>query len=63
MTASLPESLLRTDLNIEIKAMQDLLSAEIAAIHQAFEQAVTGYHQIDKLIPEEAYGAATKQIA
>jgi hypothetical protein len=63
MTAGLPESLLRKDLNVEIKAMQDLLSAEIAAIHQAFEQAVAGYHQIDKLVPEEPYGAATKQIA
>jgi hypothetical protein len=51
--AELPENLVRKNLDNEIKSAQDLLSEEIKAIRQAFEEAVQGYRQIDDLLPEE----------
>jgi hypothetical protein len=59
----LPASLLRKNLDEEIKSTQDLLKAQITAIHDAFDQAVESYRQIDDLIPEEPYGGPAKQAA
>jgi hypothetical protein len=52
----LPDTLVRKDLDQEIKKAQDLLRREILAIHNAFEDAVERYHQIDDLIPEKPNG-------
>ena len=51
--ADLPDNLVRKNLNDEIKDAQELLKQQIKAIHDAFEEAVTGYHQIDDLLPED----------
>ena len=61
--SDLPETLVRNDLDQEIKKSQDLLRREILAIHNTFEQAVKTYHQIDDLIPEEAHAPAVKKSA
>jgi hypothetical protein len=51
--SDLPETLVRADLDREIRESQDLLRREILAIHKAFEDAVETYRQIDDLVPEE----------
>jgi hypothetical protein len=61
--SDLPETLVRKDLDQEIKRSQDLLSREILAIHKTFEEAVETYHQIDDLIPEERHETACKKSA
>ena len=63
VVAELPESLIRKSLDEEIKSAQDLLKAEITAIHRAFDDAVESYHQIDDLVPEEPYGLAKNKAA
>jgi hypothetical protein len=60
---TLPETLVRKDLDQEIKKSQDLLSREILAIHKTFEEAVETYRQIDDLIPEERHDTACKKSA
>ena len=61
--SDLPETLVRNDLDQEIKKSQDLLRREILAIHKTFEEAVDTYRQIDDLIPEEPHGPAVKKSA
>jgi hypothetical protein len=60
---SLPEILVRSDLDQEIKRSQDLLSREIIAIHKTFEEAIRTYRQIDDLFPENHHGPAIKKSA
>jgi hypothetical protein len=61
--SDLPETLVRNDLDQEIKKSQDLLRREILAIHNTFKEAVKTYHQIDDLMPKEPYAAAVKKSA
>jgi len=61
--ADLSPSLVRNELDDEIKAMQDLLKTEIIAIHRAFDDAIESYRQIDDLVPEEPYAHATNKAA
>lgn len=61
--ANLPETLVRKNLDQEIKKSQELLRQEILAIHAAFEEAVESYRQIDDLISEDSHGAAVKKTA
>jgi hypothetical protein len=59
----LAPSLVRKDLDEEIKSMQDLLKGEIAAIHRAFDDAIESYRQIDDLVPDEPYVRPTNKAA
>jgi hypothetical protein len=59
--ADIAPSLSQKNLDEQIKAMQNLLKAEIVAIHRAFDEAVESYRQIDDLVPEEPYGGPKKQ--
>jgi hypothetical protein len=61
--AEFPSSLVRKNLEEEIKSMQDLLKAEMNAVHQAFEEAIQSYREIDDLLPEESYGGRTKKVS
>jgi hypothetical protein len=63
VTTEIQPSLVRKNLDDEIKSMQDLLKKEIAAIHRAFDDAVESYRQIDDLVPEEPYGGTTNKNA
>ncbi|WP_181700198.1 hypothetical protein [Chthonobacter albigriseus] len=47
----------REDLRQAIRDTQTLLEREVAAVHAAFDDAVTGYHQIDDLFEESRHGA------
>jgi uncharacterized protein YukE len=48
--AEISEIVVRTNLSEEIKNAHEILTREIGAIHEAFERAVEGYHQIDDLL-------------
>jgi site-specific DNA-adenine methylase len=61
--SDLPDTLVRKDLDQEIKKAQDLLRREILAIQNAFEDAVETYRQIDDLIPEEPHAPTIKKSA
>jgi hypothetical protein len=52
------ENTARDELRQAIKESQELLETQIAAIHQAFDEAVKSYREIDDFIPEEKSGPA-----
>lgn len=42
----------REDLRAQIRDSQSMLEQQVAAIHEEFDRAVSGYHQIDALVDE-----------
>ncbi len=54
---------IREDLRDSIAFSQELLAKHVEAIHAEFEKAVTGYHQIDDLLPETLHGATAASAA
>jgi hypothetical protein len=52
------ETTTKDELRKSIKESQEILEAQIAAIHQAFDEAVKSYREIDDLIPEDKSAAA-----
>jgi hypothetical protein len=51
-----PGTSARENLRQMIAETQDLLSQQIKAIHDAFDQAVRTYREIDELLPEKKSG-------
>ena len=51
-----PSASARENLRAMIAESQALLSQQIKAIHEAFEQAMRTYREIDELLPEKASG-------
>lgn len=51
-----PSASARENLRAMIAETQDLLSQQIKAIHEAFDQAVRTYREIDELLPEKKSG-------
>ena len=51
-----PGSSAREDLRQMIAETQELLSRQIKAIHEAFDNAVRTYREIDELLPEKKRG-------
>lgn len=54
------EGTAREQLRQSIKESQQILEAQITAIHDAFDQAVASYREIDQLIPETSSAAPQK---
>jgi hypothetical protein len=59
--SDLPEILVRSDLDEEIKKSKDLLRRENFSIHNEFEEAVKKYHQIDDLIPQRPCSSSREE--
>jgi hypothetical protein len=53
----------RDQLRQSILETQDILNRQIQAIHEAFDQAVRSYREIDDLIPESKRGASAVETA
>jgi uncharacterized protein YukE len=51
-----PDSNAREPLRQTIAATQDLLTEQTKAIHEAFDEAVRTYREIDELLPEKKLG-------
>ena len=51
-----PSAGARENLRSMIAETQELLSQQIKAIHEAFDQAVRTYREIDELLPEKKRG-------
>jgi hypothetical protein len=51
-----PNASAREDLRKMINETQELLSRQIKAIHEAFDNAVRTYREIDELLPEKKHG-------
>jgi hypothetical protein len=51
-----PSASAREDLRAMIAETQELLSRQVMAIHEAFEQAMRTYREIDELLPEKKIG-------
>ncbi|HUG63410.1 MAG TPA: hypothetical protein VMP03_16305 [Methylomirabilota bacterium] len=57
IAAELPADDGRADLRRRIEEAQALLEREVGAMHQAFDAAVAGYHQIDDVVREDRHVA------
>jgi hypothetical protein len=55
-TSGEPSASARDNLRTMIAETQELLSQQIKAIHEAFDQAVRTYREIDELLPEKKIG-------
>ena len=56
--SSEPDSSARDHLRQMIAETQELLKQQIAAIHEAFDRAMTTYSEIDKLLPNKSERAS-----
>jgi hypothetical protein len=62
-TGSAPDDSAREHLRRSILEAQEMLKAQITAVHEAFEEAVRSYKEIDDMIPEKSADGAKQKAA